>query len=278
MRETLELRVDFDRADGLFGPDEGTALGIHSTRKVLLSTTDPRLPAIQQRQLALRREGKTLYTGWTYHRRYTKGELRDASLLALSVGWSSEVSGDRAGTVYTTATACPVCGAGVTKLSPLRVHLGKLPRIKDIVRGHTGEFVVSSHFVAAYSDAGAIGAVFVPVEFRRAPAGKAPAWFEMRSSADPISMLGGTRFAGGALPDVERDAEYLCPLGDRFGYYRISEVRLTTATPPAADVVETREYLGGTPPHREMLISGRLYHALIGAGIRGLGVEIARLA
>jgi hypothetical protein len=236
------------------------------------------LAAIQERQAELQREGKTLYLGWTYHRRYTKRELKEASLLTLSVGWSSALSGDRAGTVYTAAATCPVCGAGVEKLSPLRLHLGELPRIKDIMRGHTGEFIVSSHFVEAYRDAGAIGAVFVPVEFRRAPKGKAPAWFDMRSSAEPISMLGGTRVASDALPDPERDSEYACPLGDRIGFYRISEVRLRTPTPPAADVVETREYLGESPPYREMLISGRLYHALIAAGIRGLGVEIARLA
>ena len=278
MRETLELRVHLDEAGGLFADNEGVALGLGSLRKVMIDAGDPRLSAIQARQIEMRRDGKFLYLYWHYHRRYSKRELAEAPLLTLSVGWSSEVSGDRAGTVYTSAHACPVCGAGVTKLSPLRVHLGKLPRIKDIVRGHTGEFVVSNHFVEACIGAGAKGVEFIPVEFRRVPKGKAPAWYEMRSTADPISMLGGTRFAHAALPDPERDAQDRCPMGDTMAHSRISEIRVAVGALPDADLFETREYLGTSQPYREMLMSGRLYRALLAAGVHGLGVEIARLA
>src|SRR5258705_8861388 len=42
-----------------------------------------------------------------------------------------------------------VCGAGRTRLSPLRLHLGKIPRLKDIVRAGSGEWIVSEHFVSA---------------------------------------------------------------------------------------------------------------------------------
>jgi hypothetical protein len=92
-------------------------------------------------------------------------------------------------------------------------------------------------------------------------------------------MHPGTQVATDAFPDAERDAEAACPLGDTIGHARISEVHL--AGVPEADVSSTREYLGSEgglfTPSRELVISGRLYKALLAAGIRGLAVEIAHI-
>jgi hypothetical protein len=282
MKETLELRVVDENDAGIFDESEGTLYPGGGIRKVVLSSADPRLEAVQARQVELRHEGRSLYLGWSYERRYSRAELRAAPLLALAGGWSSALTGEVAGTVYEKANACPVCGAGRTRLSPLRLHLGKMPRVKDLVRAGSGEWIVSQHFVDAYHGIEATGASFSPVEFRRAPRDKAPRWFALGSTAPYVSMRGATRFATDALPDPELDARYVCPLGDTAGFTRISEIRLSEVEAPSADVVETREYLGssgaGAAPYRETLISARLYEALISAGIRGLKVEAAHLA
>jgi hypothetical protein len=280
MKETLELRVVDANDAGIFDKDEGALFAGVGIRKVVLSSADSRLAAIQARQAELRREGRSLYLGWSYQRRYSKAELRDAALLTLAGGWSSALAGSNAGTVYENANACPVCGAGRTRLSPLRLHLGKIPRVKDIVRAGSGEWIVSEHFVSAYDAAKATGASFSPVEFPRTPTERAPRWFVLGSEAPPVSMQGGTQFATDALPDAELDGQYVCPLGDTVGFRRISEIRISEPNAPLMDTVETREYLGSSQgwaaPYRETLISGRLYQALLGAGVRGLSVEIAR--
>src|SRR3954464_2001224 len=99
MKETLELRVVDANDAGIFDKEEGT-LFAGGIRRVVLSSADPRLAAIQGRQAELRLEGRSLYLGWSYQRRYSKAELRDAALLTLAGGWSSALAGSNAGTVY----------------------------------------------------------------------------------------------------------------------------------------------------------------------------------
>ncbi|MEO6526828.1 MAG: hypothetical protein ABIP93_09410 [Gemmatimonadaceae bacterium] len=282
MKETLELRVDARHASRLFADDEGTALG-EWVRKVVLSTSDSRLPQIAalDRELRAQVPRHTLFGGWYYRRRYSRAEIAAAPLLTLSIGHSAHLSGDVAGTIYDSVSACPVCGAGRRRLSPLRLHLGKLPRLKDIVRSGSDECIVSASFVEACERFGARGVAFSPVEFRRTPRGGVPAWYEMSSTAPPLSMSPDTICASGPFPDAKRDSSSVCPLGDTIGHARITEVRLAASRAPDADVIWTREYLGSVmglfTPHRELLISNRLYRALAAAGIRGLGIEIARL-
>src|SRR4051794_25452219 len=107
MKETLELRVDQKHASRVFGEGEGVMLG-DIVRKIVLSTSDPRLPEIAALHHELRAERERLFFGWTYRRRYTRTELRDASLVVVSIGCSVHLSGDVAGTVYDTVSACPV--------------------------------------------------------------------------------------------------------------------------------------------------------------------------
>lgn len=274
MQESLELRVDEEVACRVFADDEGERLG--HLRKVLLAPGDPRLPAIGVLQDELRAEGRRFFGWWYHHRRYTPAELRDASALVLVIGWSSALAGEVAGTVYETASQCPLCGAGRRKLSPLRLRFGELPRVNDIIRASSGEFVVSQHFVDSYHAAGGAGAAFTPVEFRRSLRTGTPAWYEMSSTATPVSMLGGTRFASTPFPDAARDQRFECPLGDTVGRQRISELHLTQTDVLDADVVETRECIGSGHPHRELLLSGRLRQHLLTAKVRGLKFEIAR--
>jgi hypothetical protein len=278
MRETLELRVNESHAHRVFGAGEGVALN-DCIRKVIIRTDDDRLSLVRDVDAELRGSGSPLFFGWTYHRHYTRTELRDASFLTVTSIGSINLSGELAGTVYDTVSACPVCKAGRRRLSPLRLHLSKLPRLRDITRSPSDEWIVSERFIEACSAAGAAGVSFTPVEFRRARATSAPAWFEMTVTSPPVRMHPGTQVATGPFPDAERDAEAVCPLGDTIGHARISEVHLDGA--PEADVSSTREYLGSEgglfTPRRELVISGRLYNALLAAGIHGLAVEIARI-
>jgi hypothetical protein len=273
MKETLELRVDEEAAGRVFAADEGERMG--HVRKVMLAPGDPRLPVIENLQDELRGEGGRFFGWWYHHRRYTPTELRNASALVLMIGWTSALDGEVAGTVYDTASQCPLCGAGRRKLSPLRLHFGKLPRVNDIIRAGSGEFVVSQHFVDAYHSAGGTGAAFTPVEFRRLLRKGTPTWYEMTSTAEPVSMRGGTLFASSPFPDTARDQHYECPLGDTVGLRRISELHLVGSDALDADVVETRESVG-SQPHRELLLSGRLRQRLLDARVRGLKFEIAR--
>lgn len=278
MRETLELRVNESHAPRVFGAQEGVALS-DRIRRVILATNDDRLPLVRDLHAELRESGSPLFFGWTYHRHYTRAELGDAPFLTVTSIGSINLSGELAGTVYDTVSACPVCKAGRRRLSPLRLQLSKLPRLRDITRSPSDEWIVSERFVEACSAAGARGVSFSPVEFRRAPAARTPPWFEMSATSPPVCMHPGTQVATGPFPDSERDVEAACPLGDTIGHARISEVHLDGV--PAADVSSTREYLGSEgglfTPSRELVISGRLYNALLAAGIRGLAVEIARI-
>ena len=274
MQEILELRVDEELAGRVFADDEGERMG--HVRKVMLASGDPRLPAIGELQAELRSEGSRFFGWWYHHRRYTPAELRDASTLVVMIGWSSALAGEVAGTVYETASQCPLCGAGRRKLSPLRLRFGELPRVNDIIRAGSGEFVVSQHLVDSYHAAGGTGALFTPVEFRRGLRAGTPAWYELTSTAPPVSMLGGTRFASTPFPDPALDQRFECPLGDTVGRQRISEMHLTPTDVLDADVVETREFVGSGHPHRELLLSGRLRQALLTENVRGLKFEVAR--
>jgi hypothetical protein len=280
MNESLELRVYEEHASRVFAKDEGLRLSEH-VRKIVISTNDPRLPAIEAVQAELCAQRSRLFAGWYYHRRYAPAELRRAQLLTVAIPSSHLFSGEEAGSTYDEASACPVCGAGRKRTSPLRMRLGKLPRVKDIVRSSTDEWIVSARLVEAFRAAECTGADFVPIEFRRAPKNAAPQWYELIPTGAPALIHTRTVRGVGPFPDPAEDLKYSCPLGDTLGFNRLSELYVGDDLPLERDVMRTRQFFGSRMgmfcPTRELILSGRAWRALTDAGIAGLKVEVAHI-
>lgn len=280
MIETLELRVNEEHASRVFSDTEGVRLG-QWVRKVVLSVDDPRLAQVREIDLELRANGARLFGWWYFHRKYKPAELRDAPLLTVGVAPSHLFSGEEAGTTYDESTACPVCGAGRRQVGPLRLRMGKLPRVNDIVLSSTDEWIVSARFVDAFRRADGMGAEFAPIEFRRAPKDAAPSWYHLIPTGPPARVHPRTRCGGSPFPDPIDDAKYDCPLGDTRGSSPISEIYIAAAHPPAEDVTITRQYFGSRMgmfvPTRQLLISPRMWIALKDAAIVGVKVQVAHL-
>ena len=142
MKETLELRINYDYANLLFKADEGKNLGT-SVKVVELSKDDPRynqVPIIAK-QLQQKYD-KAFFFGWEIKRKYSKKELEAATLLHLKIKTVFEPAGEECGTLYDETVSCEVCGANRKQISPLTLKHGSVPK-KDIARTIVGEVVVS---------------------------------------------------------------------------------------------------------------------------------------
>jgi hypothetical protein len=84
MIETLELRVNEDHFGEPFRTNEGRRLGDY-VRKVILSTSDPRMNEIAELQRYWSSRNSFLFAGWTYHRKYTQQELESAECFTLGI-------------------------------------------------------------------------------------------------------------------------------------------------------------------------------------------------
>lgn len=280
MQESIELRVNETFALYAFEESEGVSLG-DSVRKIRMAAGDERIPAIVDAQATLNAEGKALFFGWAIHRKYTRQELLRASWVTLAVAPSYRLAGDIAGTEYDPDGACPVCGAGRKQVGPLRLRLTELPRVRDIARASSGEWIVTPRFVDAFNSAGGSGASFLAVEFRHGRRTDQPQWYQMVPTAEPVRVHPSTSAGNGPFPSPDADIRYRCPLGDTLGLNRLSELRIQQPAWDMADVNATAEYFGDRRgmfgPVRELVVSGRLRSELLNAGIRGFKQEVAHV-
>ena len=105
MREYLELRVSEKHASKVFAPNEGKRLS-DIVRAVVISTTDPRLPAIKRLQDEGIAKQDRFFFGWILTRKYSKSELQSAELFQLDITAVFEPAGEECGTVYDDSKAC----------------------------------------------------------------------------------------------------------------------------------------------------------------------------
>lgn len=167
MKETLELRINYDYAHLLFGADEGKDLGqlSKSIKVVELSKDDPRysqIPIISKQ--VKEKYDKVFFFGWQIKRKYSAKELDTATLFQMKIKATFEPAGEECGTLYDETAACEICGANRKQISPLTLKKGSIPK-KDIARTIAGEVVVSERFAAVYKQRGLKGILLEPVLF-----------------------------------------------------------------------------------------------------------------
>jgi len=137
---------------------------------VRVATTDPRLQAVAEAEHNARRTGQNIVLGWKIERKYTDEEIRNAEVFRLIVPRKFEPTGKECGTEYDESKACPMCGAGRTLRSELRLDLRQLPKVGGIVCTLAGEeIVVSQKTAELLLDEKLTGFVLQPVGHRTGP-------------------------------------------------------------------------------------------------------------
>ena len=121
MVEWLELRVLEEQAHRVFAPNEGKRLGSGTVRRIHMRTDDPRMRDVETWQRRLRAEGRSLFLGWDYVRRYRAAEMLAARAFLVCRLPRFEPEGESCGTIYDDRVAC-VCGVPRRQVGPLRLR------------------------------------------------------------------------------------------------------------------------------------------------------------
>lgn len=289
MKEFVELRFFERHAARFFRPEEGDVLahpvGPPLIRRVRLSISDPRLPAIGSAALEARKRGEILFGGWKIDREYTSGELQAAELLHLTIQPVFEPAGEQCGTEYDETTACSICGAGRRRSTPLRLDPHRLPRTRHAARSiATDEWIISSELAALLRTEGMTGLDLDPVHRRITSRRRTPLpWYAMSFATAATELAKRTRLERGPVgPFGDPNAsEYACANGDTVGLNLISEIYIHRDSWPRTDLAVTRQFVGHRMgllrPRRLLLASPRLLALLKRHRIRGFGVEVAHL-
>ena len=215
MKETLELRINYDYAHLLFKADEGQNIGT-SVKVVELSKEDSRyrqVPIIAE-EVRKKYNGKFFF-GWKIGRKYSRRELDTAILLHLKIKTIFEPTGEECGTLYDETAACTICGANRKQVSPLILEKGTMPK-KDIAKTIGGEVVVSEKFVNAVKRRNLKGLQFGAVNVEK--------YYQLTANTDielsPNTIVGINPFD---LSTSNEGEIYKCPKGDTIGLNLLSE-------------------------------------------------------
>lgn len=281
MREVAEFRVDERFASMLFAETEGKRVG-SSVRKVELETTDPRFAQVGRLQRELRaKQGEPFFYGWSLKRKPSSQELRQASLFSLQVAAVFEPAGEERGTKYDESSGCPNCGAGAKQIGLLILDVKRIPKGKDIAKTIAGEIVVSRRVVEVFERHGVTGVALSPVRMSAASSAESKDWFQLSVQSADAEIVAPTRV--GIDPfDEDASGECRCPLGDLLGLNLLSEVTIRATTRGDADFVSSPQFIGVRRellrPERVILISPKVWKLIESEKLKGVEVEIARLA
>jgi hypothetical protein len=105
-----------------------------------------------------------LFSGWTYHRTYSKAELREARLFQLKIAKAFEPAGEHCGTVYDRSGECLYCGAGLKQVSNLRLDLKRATKTKDWARTFAAERIASQRLAEVIVSHTITGCELSPVD------------------------------------------------------------------------------------------------------------------
>lgn len=230
MKETLELRINYDYAHLLFKADEGKNLGT-SVKVVEISKEDPRYSQVPIIAAEIKKKyNRGFFFDWQIKRRYSKKVLDTATLLHIKIKAVFEPTGEECRTLYDETTACEICGANRQQASPLILNKGTIPK-KDIARTIGGEVVVSEKFVNAARQRNLKGLQFSPINVEkyyqltadtevelshRTVAGVDPWDFSESSNGIEFTVSGG-------YPVKFEKEVYKCLKGDTIGLNLLSE-------------------------------------------------------
>lgn len=281
MLETIEFRLVESSAHILFGTHEGRVLS-SLTRKIELSSTDPRLAEMGRiQEELLTRGGGMLFGGWIIHRAYLPEELARAQLLRLIPTCYFEPMGEQCGTVYDESTACPLCGAGRRQVSDLEFNTTKIPKRADIATSYASEWVFSRRLADLLEREGISGVQLRPVRHhRRRESPICPDWVQPVVTSPRVQVVSPTHFA---IDPVREDVagKYRCPQGHVAGLAIVSEAYVDGSSWDRADLVQSEQLYGLREgllvPQPLVLISQRFYQLLKSENIRGFRIEVAHL-
>jgi hypothetical protein len=284
MRETLELRVSEEEAWRCFRPDEGVRLG-EDVRKVMLPLPDERLPRINEINQELRKKGRSLFWGWSVHRRYSEKELQAAELFKLWPNAVFEPAGEDCGTEYDESVACPECGTGARQASDLVLDLRRAPKGADMARTIADELIISTRLAEELTARGLRGAEFRPVRQAGKKGTVSSVWLQLVVSAIPAEVVAPT--STGVNPfDRDGQGKYRCPRGDLAGLNLLSELFVARGSYDGSDLSCTRQSFGARRnepnpgvlrPSPYLLISPKLRGLLVESRVRRLEIEVAHL-
>ena len=161
------------------------------------------------------KENESFFYGWGIKRIYNKRELANANLFHLIIANVFEPTGEDCGTLYCETTACEICGANRTQISPLTLKTGTIPK-KDIAQTIGGEVVVSEAFVNAVRKRNLKGLNLTSINVEK--------YYQLTASTE-IELSPNT-IAGINPFDLSTSSEgeiYKCPKGDTIGLNILSE-------------------------------------------------------
>lgn len=281
MIEDLELRVVEDFADRLFHHDEGKLLGSGIVRLVRIQSDDPRLCKISSIRKQIDGEcGRAFFHGWEILRRYSREEIKTASLFHWKITSIFEPAGEECGTAYDESSACPRCGAGAKQTSPLFLDVKRIPKSKDVCRTIAGEIVVSRRAAELFSRHEITGAELVPIRSKGATSAESEDWFQLKVLKSEAEIISPTRV--GIDPfDEDEKGEYRCVLGDLIGLNLLSEISIASSSRGSADIICTSQFIGIRRgllrPEQLILISPKLAKLIESEKLKGCGYEVAHL-
>lgn len=256
MKETLEIRINYDYAHLLFKNDEGRNIGT-LVKIVEISKDDPRykqIPIISKQ--VKEKYNKGFFFGWKIKREYNKSEIEKAPLFHFKIKTEFEPAGEECGTLYDESIACKICGANREQKGSLKLKYGSIPK-KDIARTIAGEVIVSERFAMAYNDRDLKGSSCKQIYLDQGDLG----YYQLVISSPKLELTektvaGETPFESsekstGSIYSVSgyefvmAQEIYKCPLGHTIGLNLISEPQIfKTSAIKNYDVFESKQKIG----------------------------------
>jgi rRNA maturation protein Nop10 len=195
---------------------------------------------------------------------FSERERREAALLRIIIRRTPKGYGGLTiyGNEYDLSEACPRCGTGAARTSPLSLKSGDLPKSGDIIETGAGEVLVSPLLGQVLTEAKVTGLRLD--EVLAAHNQKRLSWLHLRSTFTMPRMSEASQ--GGEREDA-------CPGCDRDGYFDSARDPLRIAYDADAidldrlpDIVHTWECFGNshlTPPNDRYLPGARLAQPLV---------------
>lgn len=278
MREAIEFRIPETLASRYLPDDLGVRLGA-TVRKIELDPSDPFFAEIGRIDRALReREGLSLFTAWIPHRQYSRKELSEADLVMLKVTVIFEPTGEECGTRYDEGNACPSCGSGARRVTPLFLDGRRIPSRGDFSRTIGGELIASARVVDLFARGQLRGARFEPVRLSNQGGRASKDWHEVQIVANAVELDSSTRVGRDPFNEGRLDS---CPRGDLLAYSALSEASIRSETYDGSDVVKTRQVFGVRRgllrPQPLIFVSQKAWSAIGESKIKGYRGEAAHL-
>lgn len=278
-REVYEFRIPEECAAEVLGTGAGRDMQ-SDVRLVRVEKEDPTFELLKHADAVWRARGRPLILGWKVRRTYSQSELNNFELFQLEFPKAFEPAGEECGTLYNYDDACPICGAGRTMASSLKLKLAKVPNTDFSTSIAGDEVVVSERAVTVLMDCELSGVMFQEVVDSARPTCPRKLYYQLLPTSSKVSVVSPT-VAGVHPLDTDERGQYRCPIGHTIGLNLLSEVFVRAADWNRADFVHSREYVGVRRgllvPRHLLLISAKTRDVLARSSLTGWKVEPAHL-